>query len=107
MTEATANSDATLLRRTLITVCVLGAIGAAIGVARFSLHIGFSVLLGGLLGATNLWAIARLVRGFLAESGPKVSWTLLALIKLSALFGVLIALIVSGIADLLPLAVGY
>lgn len=107
MTEATANADASILRRTLIAVVTIAGIGAALATGLRGLHTGASVLIGGLLGAGNLWAIARLVRGFLAESGPKASWTVLAMVKLAALFAIVIALVMSGLAELLALAVGY
>jgi hypothetical protein len=107
MTEATANADATILRRTLIAVVVIAAVAAVVGSVLFGVRTGSSVLIGGLLGAGNLWAIARLVRGFLAEAGFKPSWTLLAMVKLAALFAVVLALVISGLAELLALAAGY
>lgn len=107
MTEATANADVTILRRTLIAVVVIALIGGAGAAVLRGVHAGTSVLLGGLLGAANLWAIARLVRGFVSAPGPKAPWTLFALIKLAALFAVVVGLVVSGVAELLALAVGY
>jgi hypothetical protein len=107
MTEATATADTTILRRTVIAVLAFGGIGAIGASVVYGLHTGVGVLMGALLGVLNLWALARLVRGFLTESGPKMSWTLLALIKLGALFAVVIFLVASGVADLLALAAGY
>jgi hypothetical protein len=91
----------------VIAVLAFGGIGAIVASVVYGLHTGIGVLLGALLGAVNLWVIGRLVRGFLSESGPKTSWTLLALIKLGALFAVVISLVATGAADLLALAAGY
>jgi hypothetical protein len=65
-----------------------------------------SSALGALLAVVNLWAIARLVRGFLGR-GAKASWAPLAMLKLVLIFGLLALVLKQGLAEALPLAYGY
>jgi len=75
--------------------------------ALFGVRGVVSTGIGAILAVANLWAIARLVRGLLGNSGRKLTWGPFGLIKLAALFLFLGIVVKNGYADVLPLAFGY
>jgi hypothetical protein len=64
-----------------------------------------AVALGVVLGTSNLWILERLVRVYLRGQGR--GWAIVALLKASALFGLVALLVRSGAVDILPLMVGF
>lgn len=75
-----------------------------------------SVASGAVLAAANLYALARILGALLSGPGPSgaarrggsvAGWALLALVKMSVLFGGIWLLMTRGYVDALPLVVGY
>jgi hypothetical protein len=66
-----------------------------------------SVASGAALAVANLWVLSRVVRGFLAKTGPKLPWAALAFGKFSLLLGTVYILVDAGWVQLLPLLIGF
>ncbi len=66
-----------------------------------------SAALGAAVAAANLWVIALVVRGMLGQKKSSVPWSLVAVLKMAALFGGLYLLLRGGWVSLLPLLAGY
>lgn len=66
-----------------------------------------SVALGAAVAAANLWVITVVVRGMLGGKKSRVPWPLIAVLKMTVLFGGLYLFLKSGWVDLLPLLAGY
>src|SRR5690606_11988710 len=62
-----------------------------------------SVAVGAALALLNLWMTAYLVRGFIAPSGIRLPWPLIATLKLVLVFGGIYALLQREFLSLLPL----
>lgn len=105
-TKSTAR-DGGVLGNALRAVAIVGAI---LSVGSWFLF-GFQGVIGSAAGAAiavaNLWAVSRIVRGLLEETRYRARWSLIAVLKLSTLIGVVFALVTSGVAPILPLALGY
>lgn len=88
-------------------IAILGAVASVVAFFFYDGRTALSIALGAALGAGNLWAIARIVRGFLAARGARAPWTLMALVKMSALFGIWMLLLATGFVELMPLVIGF
>ncbi len=107
MTSETETHDARLaVRMSLWTILGLGTVFALVALAAVGSRASLSVAAGAGLGAANLWALGRIVRGMLAPGGAVGSWVAVGVLKLGLVFGVLYVLIRSGFTDILPLALG-
>ena len=107
MTLATESSD-NGVATALWSVAVVGALLAAGAPLALGPGSRSSIALGGLLAVGNLWAVAKMVRGFLNPSGGVRSpWVSLAMLKFGLLFLGVMFLVRGGFAKILPLAVGY
>lgn len=106
MTDETTQSSESGIGGVLRVVAIVGLL--LTGGAWFvgGPHVMLSVAIGAVAAALNLWVIARLVSSFLSGRG-RMSWSFVALVKLAVLFGGMFLLIKSGLADVLPLVVGY
>jgi hypothetical protein len=85
------------------------AIGAALGLGALALsgwRAALSLAAGAGLGAGDLWALGRIVRGLLEPNGAKGPWIVVGVTKWLGVLGILYLLIRSGFADILPLALG-
>lgn len=103
----TAHPDSQGLAHVLWALALLGAATTAGGFAWFGWRVGVSVGVGALLGAGNLFALTRLVRGILDPEGAKRPVALLALLKFAGLFGGVYLLLELGVVSVPSLAVGY
>jgi hypothetical protein len=92
---------------TLWSVAVVGALLTLASPALFGVRGVVSSGMGAILAVANLWAIAKMVRGFLNASGKKLTWGPFGVVKLAALFLLLGIIVKNGYADVLPLAFGY
>jgi hypothetical protein len=107
MTSETETREAgQTLRVSLWSILGLGAAFALVALGAAGTRASLSVAAGAGLGAVNLWALGRIVRGLLAPGGPVGSWVALGVIKLGLVLGALYVLIRNGFADILPLALG-
>ncbi len=104
--ESETNEGATGTRDSLWSVVGLGAAFTLAALVVAGRRAGVSVAAGAGLGAVNLWALGRIVRGLLEPGGAVGLWTAVGVLKLGLLFGVLYVLIRSAITDILPLALG-
>jgi hypothetical protein len=107
MTDQTGTVDAGhTLRSTLWSILGLGT-AIALGACGFwGIRAGASAAAGAGLGALNLWALGRIVRGLLQPGGAVAAWIVVGVFKLGLVVGALYVLIRSGFADILPLALG-
>jgi len=114
MTTKTHSADAvgsrssnTGIAPVLWAVGLLGLAASAAGFAWVGWFAGLSVAIGASLGAANLWLLARVVSSFLDPDAPPRPLVLLAIIKFTALFGGVFALVRLGAVDILALGVGF
>ncbi len=61
---------------------------------------------GSAIAFVNLWAVARIVRGMVEETRLRSRWSLLAVLKMTALIGAVFALVRLGL-PILAVAIGY
>lgn len=96
-------------RRAFLAVLLAAGLLSAVSAAFFDVRGVVSVLVGGVLGALNLAAIAFLARGFLDtdRSGLRLPWVVTALLKLAVLVAVAYTLVSGGLVELFPMAIGY
>jgi hypothetical protein len=107
MTSETETREAgQTLRASLWSILVLGTVFALVALGTAGTRASLSVAVGAGLGAANLWALGRIVRGMLVPGGAVGSWVALGLFKLGLVLGALYVLIRSGFTDILPLALG-
>ncbi len=94
------------MRVSLWSIFGLGTVFALVALVAAGSRASMSLAAGAGLGAANLWALGRIVRGMLVPGGAVGAWVALSILKLGAAFAALYVLIRSGFADILPLALG-
>ncbi len=103
-----ASNEPGNIAHALWAVAIAGAVLALGAWQLFGTRGMLSAALGAALAVANLWAIGKLVRGFLGGGGRRgASWGPLGMLKLGALFVLLGLIVKRGWADVLPLAFGY
>lgn len=107
MSSAETSSEDGNIGPTLWSVAVVGALLTLASPALFGVRGVVSTGIGAILAVGNLWAIGRLVRGLLGNSGRKLTWGPFGFVKLAALFLLLGVIVKNGYAQVLPLAFGY
>ncbi len=95
------------LDRTTQAVLALGVFGALLTLVWVGWVQAFSVFLGSLMGATNLWVLSRLVPRLMASDGPKGIWAILSALKVAMLFALVALLVSTSLVNLLFLCLGY
>lgn len=105
MTETTPGTDDGI-RAALGSVAIVGAVEAAIAAVVSGERVALGVAIGAAAATLNLWALSRLVRAFLAQGGG-VPWSVVGLFKFAALIALLFLVVKLGIADVLPLVIGF
>ena len=111
------------LKTAIASVITFGAIATAFAALGWGLHPALSTATGAGLAASNLYALARILRALLApmehaepvageptpaaRRGSVAGWAFLAVAKMSVLFGGIWLLMVRGYVDAIPLLVGY
>lgn len=99
--------DGGALKNSLIAVALVGVVASLVSFYFFGLQGFVGTALGGAIAVANLWAVSRIVRGIIEEPAFRARWSLLAVMKLTTLVGVVFTLVTSGIAPIIPLAIGY
>jgi hypothetical protein len=94
------------VRAALIGVAAAGAVLAGAGTVVGGARTLLGIAVGAALGVANLWVMSRVVAAFVAGGGRGLPWSLIALVKLIALFGGLWLLAKSGVVELGSLALG-
>ncbi|MBI3203325.1 MAG: hypothetical protein HYZ29_17435 [Myxococcales bacterium] len=106
MTPTQTDKDASMARA--MWAVVLVGLSATVVAAWVSGALAArSAALGAAVAAANLWVIALVVRGMLGQKKSSVPWSLVAVLKMAALFGGLYLLLRGGWVSLLPLLAGY
>jgi hypothetical protein len=105
-TETDTPEAGQTLRVSLWSILGLGIAFALAALVAADTRASLSIAAGAALGAANLWALGRIVRGVLAPGGAVGSWVALGILKLGLVLGALYVLIRNGFADILPLALG-
>jgi hypothetical protein len=97
------------IRVAIITVAVLGTLFALVAGTLWSAHAGISAAVGATIAASNLWALARIVGATARPDASKsaLAWAMLALVKMLGLFALVWLLVRWGIAQPLPMVLGY
>jgi hypothetical protein len=104
---ATQSTDQNGIATALWSVAVVGALLALGTPLLLGSGSRVSVALGAVLAVLNLWAVARMVRGFLYPAGARSPWMTLAMLKFAVLFLGVTFLVRGGYARILPLVIGY
>ena len=108
MTKATTSTDGgSGIRRSLVAVAITGVVASVAAAVLAGSRPAISVAVGALFAASNLWAIALVVRGLLGPKRGSTPWALIAVLKFGLLIGALYLLLKSGWVELLPLLAGY
>ena len=107
MSTATETTDPNGIATAIWSVAIVGAVLCALGPTLLGSNTRVSIAIGVLVAMGNLWAISRMVRGFLEPAGARSPWISLALLKFAVMFLGVLFLVQGGYAKLLPLVVGY
>jgi hypothetical protein len=99
--------DGGALKNALVAVAVAGVVASVISFFLFGGRGFVGSACGGAIAVANLWAVSRIVRGLVEEVRYRARWSLFAVLKLTLLIGLVFALVTSGVAPILPLAIGY
>lgn len=108
-TPASESSDATssqTLRTVFGAVAVVGAVFTLAG-GLLAGTWAFGIAVGAVLALANLAGVAYIVRGFTKPGASPGAVVVVALLKLTLLFGGLYLLLSSGWVDVLAVAVGF
>jgi hypothetical protein len=101
------------MRACLLSTAGAGGVLAIAALAFFGLRTGLSVAAGGALATGNLWALARIIGALLPSGGAeartqsRAAWSLVAALKMLALFAVVWLLMSGGLVAPLQLVVGF
>lgn len=97
------------IRVAIITVAVFGTLFALVAGTVWSVRAGISAAVGATIAASNLWVLARIIGATARPDASKsaLAWSMLALVKMLGLFALVWLLIRWGIAQPLPLVLGY
>jgi hypothetical protein len=95
------------LLRPLFAVAAVGVFSALATVAVLDRQKALGVAIGALLATTNLWVFARIGAAALHRDGAGFPYSLLAPLKLAALFAVVIAVLETRVAGPIEFLAGY
>jgi hypothetical protein len=101
------------MRACLLCTAGAGGVFSVAALAFFGLRTGLSVATGGALATGNLWALARIMGALLPSGRPeamaqsRAAWSLVAALKMLALFVVVWLLMSEGLVAPLQLVVGF
>ncbi|HEY4013337.1 MAG TPA: ATP synthase subunit I [Polyangiaceae bacterium] len=107
------------LRATLVSVAACGAILTLAALIVFGAGTAASVGTGAALAAANLWTLARIVTALLPQDVPpgetsredsgrgRGAWTVVALLKMGALFGAVWSIVRYSLVSPIPMLAGF
>jgi hypothetical protein len=101
------DADTPLMAERLKSILAIGGLASVVAVFAAGTGPALAVALGSVLAAGNLWLLGWLVRRWLSPSGTTTAWGLLLPVKLVMLIAVLYGLVAAGVAQPLPLLVGF
>lgn len=102
----TTNNEDGNVAPALWSVAICGALVTVGAAPLFGFEKLPSVVLGAGLAVANLWAMSKLVRGFIGGAG-RSAWGPVGFLKLAVLFVLLGFAVRRGLVEVLPLAFGY
>ncbi|WP_437956966.1 ATP synthase subunit I [Sorangium sp. So ce119] len=98
--------DATM-RAVLRWVAGTAAVLSVAGLLAYGVRAALGVAIGGAIATANLYVFARIVDAFISRRGHTVSWTVIAMVKLTALMGGVWLILKSETVSGVALMVGY
>ncbi|WP_434043717.1 MULTISPECIES: ATP synthase subunit I [Sorangium] len=98
--------DATM-RAVLRWVAGTAAVLSVAGLLAYGVRAALGVAIGGAIATANLYVFARIVDAFISRRGHTVSWTVIAMVKLTALMGGVWLILKSEAVSGVALMVGY
>jgi hypothetical protein len=107
MSETGANETSMGVRHAIIAVSIFGLAGTLAALWLGGTRPARSVAIGAAIAAGNLWVLAQMVRGFLANKGASVPWAIVAVLKFVLLFGAMYVLVKTRTVDILPFVIGF
>lgn len=98
--------DATM-RAVLRWVAGTAAVLSVAALLAYGVRAALGVSIGGAIATANLYVFARIVDAFLSRRGHTVSWTVIAMVKLTGLMGGVWLILKSDLVSGVALMVGY
>jgi hypothetical protein len=95
------------MRASIVAVLFCGLIFGVVGFAVVDWRAGLGATLGGLIAAANLWVFARVGQAFVSRQGNTAPWAIIALLKMTLLFGGVWMILRTGSVSALSLIAGY
>lgn len=91
----------------IMAIAAIGLVGAFFAGFLFSWRAGLSVAMGATTAALNLWLLGFLLRRWLQPGASVAPWAVATALKFGTLIALLYLLVVSGLAQPLPLILGF
>ena len=107
MSETGTNETSMGVRHAIIAVSIFGLAGTLAALWLVGMKPARSVAIGSAIAAGNLWLLAQMVRGFLANKGASAPWGIVAVLKFVLLFSAMYVLVKTHAVDILPCAIGF
>jgi hypothetical protein len=101
------------MRRSIVAVALAGGALSLAALLFFGIATAFSVAVGAVIAAANLWALARIIGALLPADAPgareqsKAGWGLVAMLKMLGLVAGVWLLMRHGVVSPLPMLVGF
>lgn len=95
------------MRASIMAVLFCGLLFGVVGFAVVDWRAGLGATLGGLIAAANLWVFARVGQAFVSRQGNTAPWAIIALLKMTLLFGGVWMILRTGSVSALSLIAGY
>lgn len=105
--DADADVGAGAMRASLLSVFFAGLCFTMVGFAVGGTRTAFGVLIGGLIATANLWVFARVAEAFMKKRGSTAPWGIIAMLKITFLFGGVWLILRTGVVSPLSLVAGY
>ena len=107
MSPPPTTDEQRIVTTAIITIVVIGVVGAGFAAFLSSWRAGLSVALGAAAAAGNLWLLGFLLNRWLHPGARVAPWAVVTLLKFGALIGLLYILVASGLAQPVPLILGF
>ncbi len=101
------SNEQQVLMTSLFAIASIGALGVVAIGAWLGLRAGLSVGIGAATACLNLWSLGFLIRRWLQPGAQAAPWAVVTVLKFGVLIGLLYALVASGVAQPLPLILGF
>ncbi len=102
-----ASDEQKVVTASIVAIALLGIAGSVIAGVFLSLRAGLSVAMGASAAAANLWLLSFLIRHWFQPGASPAPWALITLFKFGGLIALLYVLVASGLAQAVPLILGF